>query len=133
MKAKALALPAVAALALAGFASTGRAQADRPSAQASQPSREITIPGTVISAGHDKLVIRTDDHHHRMSFDVASASALPESLRRGTHVEVTYHPEGPTGQQVDQVQVVDRTAQVRSQAAFVVVTGSTEGVRVGAR
>jgi hypothetical protein len=130
MKAKALALPAVAALALAGFASTGRAAADRPSAR---PSPQITIPGTVVSAGHGKLVIRTDDHHHRMSFDVASSSTLPENLRRGTHVAVTYHPEGPTGQQVDQVQVESRTAQVRSQAAFVVVTGSTEGVRVGAR
>jgi hypothetical protein len=131
MKAKALALPAVAVLALAGLASTGRAAAENPSN--TQPSHEITIPGTVVSAGHDKLVISTDDHHHRMSFDVASASTIPENLRRGTHVEVTYHPEGPTGQQVDQVQTVDRTAQVRSQAAFVVVTGSTEGVRVGAR
>jgi hypothetical protein len=131
MKAKALALPAVAVLALAGLASTGRAAAENPSN--TQPSHEITIPGTVVSAGHDKLVISTDDHHHRMSFDVDSASTIPENLRRGTHVEVTYHPEGPTGQQVDQVQTVDRTAQVRSQAAFVVVTGSTEGVRVGAR
>ena len=130
MKTKGVALPAAVALALAGLASTGRAVADSSS---TQPSREITIPGTVVSPGHDKLVIRTDDHHHRMSFDVASASALPENLRAGTHVEVTYHPEGPTGQQVDQVQVVDRTAEVRSQAAFVVVTGSTEGVRVGAR
>jgi hypothetical protein len=131
MKAKALAIPAVAALALAGLASTGRAAADNRTN--AQPSREITIPGTVLASGHDKLVIRTDDHHHRMSFDVASASTLPENLRRGAHVEVTYHPEGPTGQQVDQVQVVDRNAQVRSQAAFVVVNGPTEGVRVGAR
>lgn len=130
MKAKALALPAVVALALAGLASTGRAAADNPS---SRPSSEITIPGTVISAGHDKLVIRTDDHGHRMSFNVASASALPENLRKGTHVAVTYHPEGPTGQQVDQVQAVDRNASVPSQAAFVVVTGQTEGTRVGAR
>jgi hypothetical protein len=130
MKAKALALPAVVALALAGLASTGTAAANNAS---NRPSDEITIPGTVISAGHDKLVIRTDDHHHRMSFDVASASALPENLRRGTHVAVTYHPEGPTGQQADQVQVENRTAHVPSQAAFVVVTGSTEGVRVGAR
>ena len=130
MKANTLAVPAVLALALASLASTGRAAADNAS---TRPSNEITIPGAVLSASHDKLVIRTDDHGHRMSFDVASASTLPENLRRGTHVAVTYHPEGPTGQQVDQVQVVDRTAQVPSQAAFVVVTGSTEGVRVGAR
>ena len=68
-----------------------------------------------------------------MPFDVGSSGTLPENLRRGTHVAVTYHPEGPTGQQVDQVQVVDRSASVPSQAAFVVVTGQSEGVRVGAR
>jgi hypothetical protein len=130
MKAKALAMPAVVALALAGLASNGSAAADNV---ANRPSTEITIPGAVLSTSHDKLVIRTDDHGHRMSFDVASASTLPENLRKGTHVAVTYHPEGPTGQQVDQVQVVDRNASVPSQAAFVVVTGQTEGVRVGAR
>ena len=130
MKAKALAMPAVVALALAGLASNGSAAADNAS---NRPSTAITIPGAVLSTSHDKLVIRTDDHGHRMSFDVASASTLPENLRKGTHVAVTYHPEGPTGQQVDQVQVVDRNASVPSQAAFVVVTGQTEGVRVGAR
>jgi hypothetical protein len=131
MKAKALALAAVAALAFAGLASTGRAAADNP--PGNQPSREITIPGTVVSSSHDKLVIRTDDHGHRMPFDVASSSTLPENLRRGAHVAVTYHPEGPTGQQIDRVEVVDRSASVHSQAAFVVVGGPTEGVRVGAR
>jgi hypothetical protein len=129
MKAKALVLSAIAAFAIAGLASNGRAAADNAS---SQPSREITIPGTVVSSNQGKLVIRTDDHGHRMAFDVASASTLPADLRKGAHVAVTYHPEGPTGQQVDQVQVVERTASVRSQAAFVVVTGG-EGVRVGAR
>ena len=129
MKAKGLTMPAVVALALAGLASTGRAAAYKPSGQ---PSHEITIPGRVLSSSHDKLVIRTDDHGHRMAFDVASAGTLPADLRKGAHVAVTYHPEGPTGQQVDQVEVVDRTASVRSQAAFVVVTGG-EGVRVGAR
>jgi type 1 fimbria pilin len=130
MKANAFALSAVAALALAGLASTGRAAVDKPSGP---PSNQITIPGTVVSSSHDKLVIRTDDHHHRMAFDVASASALPENVRKGAHVSVTYHPEGSTGQQVDRVEVVDRTASVPSQAAFVLVTGGTGGVRVGAR
>jgi len=126
MKANALVLPAIAALALAGLASTG-------TAAAVDQSREITIPGSVLSSGGDKLVIRTDDHGHHMSFDVASGTSLPQDLRRGTHVEVTYHPEGPTGQAVDQVQVVERNASVRSQAAFRVVTGRTDEIRVGAR
>jgi len=126
MKANALALPAIAALALAGLASTGRAAAVNP-------SDEITIPGTVISSGHDKLVIRTDDHGHRMSFDVGTATSLPTGLRRGAHVSVTYHPEGPTGQAADEVQVVERGAFVRSQAAFKVVSGRSDEIRVGAR
>jgi len=126
MKANALVLPAIAVLAVAGLASTGRAAAV-------DQSREITIPGTVVSSAPDKLVIRTDDHGHRMSFDVGSSTSLPEGLRGGTHVAVTYHPEGPTGQEVDQVQVVDRNASVRSQAAFRVVTGRTDELRLGAR
>jgi hypothetical protein len=126
MKLNPLVLPAITALALAGLASTG-------TAAAVGPSREITIPGRVVSSAGDKLVIRTDDHGHRMSFDVASGTSLPQGLRTGTHVAVTYHPEGPTGQAVDEVQVVDRSASVHSQAAFRVVTGRTDEIRVGAR
>ncbi len=79
MKAKALALPVVVALALAGLASTGRAAADNP--PGNQPSREITIPGTVISSSHDKLVIRTDAHrfYERLGYQVIKTQL---SLRR---------------------------------------------------
>jgi hypothetical protein len=129
MKANALAVPAIVALALAGLASTGRAAATSPSTPL---TNEITIPATVLSSGHGKLVVRTDDGHHRMSFDLAPTSTLPEHLRRGAHVAVTYHPEGPTGQQVDRVEVVARNASVPSQSSFVVVTPRNEGVRVGA-
>jgi hypothetical protein len=129
MKANALVLPAVAALALVGLASTGRAAA----VPQSGPSNKITIPGTVVSSRQDQLVIRTDDHGHRMAFDVSASTALPDSVRRGAHVSVTYHPEGPTGQAADEVQVVERGAFVPSQAAFQIVTGGTGDVRVGAR
>ncbi|HSD29533.1 MAG TPA: hypothetical protein VLL75_19675 [Vicinamibacteria bacterium] len=125
MKANAL-LPAIAALALAGLA-------PNRTAAAVDPSNRITIPGTVVSSQQDKLIIRTDDHGHRMTFDVGSATALPDGLRRGAHVSVTYHPLGPTGQTADEVRVVERGAFVPSQAAFKVVTGSTDDTRVGAR
>ncbi len=126
MKAIALALPAIVALAVVGLAAT-------ETTAAVDASSKITIPGTVLSSGRDTLVIRTDDHGHRMSFDVGTATSLPEGLRRGAHVSVTYHPLGPTGQAADEVHVVERGAFVPSQAAFKVVSERTYEIRVGAR
>jgi len=125
MKAKALVSTAIAALALAGLASHGAAAADQ--------SDKITIPGTVVSSQQDKLVIRTDDHGHRMTFDVGSGTSLPDGLRRGARVAVTYHPLGATGQAADEVRVVERGASVQSRSAFKVVSGRMDDTRVGAR
>ena len=77
-------------------------------------------------------MIRTDDHGHRMPFDVGPAVALPDGLRKGTRVSVTYHPLGPTGQAADEVLVIDRRADARSQASFQVVTGPAD-IQVSAR
>lgn len=126
MKTHAFALPAIVALALAGL------EPNQTAAAVDQASK-ITIPGTVVSSDRERLTIRTDDHGHRMSFDVGPATSLPDGLRRGAHVAVTYHPLGPTGQAADVVQVVERGAFVRSQASFKVVSGSSDDIRVGAR
>jgi hypothetical protein len=126
MKRNALALPAIVALALAGLG-------PNPTAAAVDQTDKITIPGTVFSSERERLIIRTDDHGHRMSFDVGPATSLPDGLRKGAHVTVTYHPLGPTGQAADEVRVVERGAFVPSQAAFKVVTGSSGDIRVGAR
>lgn len=126
MKRISLVWPAVAALAIAGLASTGRAAAV-------DPSDRITIPGTVVSSQPDKLILRTDDHGHRMLFDLGPATSLPGGLRKGAHVTVTYHPLGPTGQAADEVRLVEQGAFVPSQAAFKVVTGRTDDIRVGVR
>jgi hypothetical protein len=126
MKRNALALSAIVALAVAGLGSS-------PTAAAVDEGAKITIPGTVVSSDREKLVIRTDDHGHRMTFEVQGAASLPESVRRGAHVAVTYHPLGATGQAIDEVRVIEQDASIRSQAAFRVVTGSPADVRVGAR
>jgi hypothetical protein len=126
MKTNALALPAIVALALVGPGSN-------PTAAAVDPAAKITIPGTVVSSDRDKLIVRTDDHGHRMPFDVGPATSLPDGLRKGAHVTVTYHPLGPTGQAADDVRIVERGASVRSQASFKVVTGPSDEIRVGAR
>ena len=67
-----------------------------------------------------------------MPFDVGPATSVPGTLRKGAHVSVTYHPLGPTGQAADEVQVIERAADARSQASFKVVTGPGD-TRVTAR
>ena len=125
MKMHVLAVPAIVALALAGpLSNQAGAAGDREHA--------ITIPGTVVSSDSGKLIIRTDDHGHRMAFDVGPASSMPDGLRKGAHVSVNYHPLGPTGQAADEVQVIARGADARSQASFQVVAGSGD-IRVSAR
>jgi hypothetical protein len=126
MKRNALALSAIVALAAAGLGSS-------LAAAGVEPSSKITIPGTVVSTQQDKLVIRTDDHGHHMTFDVTSATAMPDAIRKGVRVAVTYHPLGATGQAADDVRVVEQGVSVQSQAAFKVVQGRVEDIRVGAR
>ena len=121
-----LALPAIVALALAGPGSK------QTTAAVNEPGK-ITIPGTVVSSDREKLVIRTDDHGHRMVFEVGSPTSLPEGLRKGAHVAVTYHPLGPTGQAADEVRILERGASAPSQASFKVVTGPAGEIKVGAR
>ena len=125
MKMHAFASAAIVALALAGAGSS-------PAGAAVDREHEIMIPGTVVSSDGGKLIIRTDDHGHRMPFDVGPATAVPDGLRKGAHVSVTYHPLGPTGQAADEVQVIERSAYARSQASFKVVTGPGD-TRVSAR
>ena len=97
--------------------------ASGPSAASVDRAGETVIPGTVVSATHDEIVLKTDDHGHRMVFQVATGASVPDVLRRGAHVSVTYHPLGPTGQAIDEVQVIELGASARSQASFKVVWG----------
>jgi hypothetical protein len=64
---------------------------------------EITTTGTVVSTSSSKLVVKIDDHGHKIPFAVDSASALPAGLAAGARVSVVYHPTGSTGQAVDRV------------------------------
>jgi hypothetical protein len=70
---------------------------------------EIRTTGTVVSKAADALVVRIDDHGHRVRFDVDRSTILPDGVAAGTHVSVTYHPTGSTGQTVDGVAVVPRS------------------------
>jgi len=76
---------------------------------------EIRTTGTVVSKSADALVVRVDDHGHRIQFDLVRTSVLPDGLAPGQHVQVTYHPTGSTGQTADSVAVVP-TSDKRSTA-----------------
>jgi len=70
---------------------------------------EIRTTGTVVSKSADALVVRIDDHGHRIKFDVDRSTTLPGDVVSGRHVSVTYHPTGSTGQAADSVAVVPRS------------------------
>lgn len=74
----------------------------------SDPShREVTVTGTVVRERSGQMVLRIDDHHHLIPFQV-SDSAAAQDVRPGSRVAVTYHPTGEIGQAIDQVQVLEQ-------------------------
>ena len=66
---------------------------------------DLVATGKVVAKTSDSLVIRTDDHGHKITFDVDRSTVLPEDLAVGGHVRVVYHPTGSTGQAADDVTV----------------------------
>jgi ferric-dicitrate binding protein FerR (iron transport regulator) len=67
--------------------------------------RSFTVTGTVVSARSDALVVRIDDHGHRITFS-PGPRVSPAELRAGSRVSVRYHPAGSTGQIADAVEVL---------------------------
>ena len=68
---------------------------------------ELIATGTVVSKSADSLVVKTDDHGHRISFVVDRSTVLPEGLAAGRHVRIVYHAMGSTGQTAERVTFVD--------------------------
>lgn len=84
------------ALALAGLATAG-------------PSEVVNggVPfvanGTVVAKTADSVVVRTDDHGHKVTFAVDRNTVLPGDITVGKHVRIVYRPMGATGQTADTV------------------------------
>jgi len=102
----------VTAFLTAGLASSALALAQgAPAAGESVPltlnveQRSFTVTGTVVSPRSDALVVRIDDHRHRITFS-AGPRVSPAALRAGSPVRVHYHPAGATGQIADEVEVL---------------------------
>lgn len=62
--------------------------------------------GTVMKKTADKLVLRTHDHGHVITFDLSRDTRLPDGVAVGKHVEIDYHANGPTGQTADKVELI---------------------------
>lgn len=102
----------VTAFLVAGLASSALALAQgNPSAGPSIPltrdveQRSFTVTGTVVSARSGALVVKIDDHGHRITFSPGSR-VNPADLRAGSRVRIHYHPAGTTGQIADDVEVI---------------------------
>ena len=75
----------------------------------SASSIPLVAYGRIVSKKSDRLVVRTDDHGHNISFDLDRQTSLADGLAVGKHVEVDYHANGPTGQTADRVTLTDST------------------------
>jgi hypothetical protein len=102
----------VAAFLAAGLASSALAwaQSNRVPGQSTPfavdvEQRSFTVNGTVVSARSGALVVRIDDHHHRITFSLGPRVS-PAELRAGSRVRVHYRPTGSTGQVADEVEVL---------------------------
>jgi ferric-dicitrate binding protein FerR (iron transport regulator) len=99
----------VTAFLAAGLASSAVAWAQGPGQ--SNPfvldveQRSFTVTGTVVSARSGALVVRIDDHGHRITFSLGPR-VTPGELRAGSRVSVHYRPTGSTGQVADDVEVL---------------------------
>jgi hypothetical protein len=68
---------------------------------------ELVATGTVMSKSADALVVRTDDHGHRITFVVDRSTVLPEGLATGRRVRVVYRANGSSGQTAERVTLVE--------------------------
>jgi len=88
---------AVAGLLLAGGPATAAA------GEVVKAGIPFVANGKVVAKNADSLVVRTDDHGHKIAFAIDRSTVLPDGLEVGRHVRVVYHPMGSTGQTADTV------------------------------
>jgi hypothetical protein len=74
---------------------------------------KLVATGTVVEKKSDKLVIRTADHGHRITFEIDRSTSLPDGLGAGTQVQIDYRANGDSGQTAERVTVVERRAASR--------------------
>ena len=71
---------------------------------------KLVATGTVVEKKSDRLVIKTADHGHRITFEIDRTTSLPDGLGAGKQVQIDYRANGSTGQTAERVTVVERRA-----------------------
>jgi hypothetical protein len=66
---------------------------------------DLVAEGKVVAKDEDSLVVRTDDHGHKIEFVVDRSTTVPDDVAVGKHVRVVYHATGVHGQTADKVTV----------------------------
>ena len=106
-------------LAAAGFGLAAQSVAQTPANGPNGPSpnpngtifvgdvtqRTFVVTGTVVRLDKGQMILRIDDGRHRIPFELAPGAE--KDVRAGSHVAVTYHPTGATGQMAVQVQAFE--------------------------
>lgn len=67
-------------------------------------SRSFRVSGKVVSIRGDTMVVRIDDHGHRIPFTLGP-NVRAANVAAGSRVSVRYHPTGSVGQMADEVEV----------------------------
>jgi hypothetical protein len=66
---------------------------------------DLVATGKVVARSSEELVVRTDDHGHKIEFVIDRSSEVPDEVVVGEHVRVVYHATGSTGQTADKVTI----------------------------
>lgn len=66
---------------------------------------DLVATGKVVAKSEEQLVVRTDDHGHKIEFVIERSTAVPDDVAVGKHVRVVYHATGSTGQTADTVAI----------------------------
>jgi len=68
--------------------------------------------GKVVALDKDQMVVKLDEHGHRIPFAIGNDSEIARGVKVGSHVKVEYHATGTTGQMVDEAQTVSLSTSV---------------------
>ncbi len=66
---------------------------------------DLVATGKVVVKSEEQLVVRTDDHGHKIEFVIDRSTTVPDDVAVGKHVRVVYHATGSTGQTADTVTI----------------------------
>jgi hypothetical protein len=107
MKRQARHLIVVLAAGFAAFGAIAGAAAAAAAGEVIKSGVGWEAEGRVVARNADEIVLRTDDHGHRITFTVDGDTKLPDDLKVGSHVRIDYHPMGSTGQTADEVEMTE--------------------------